>query len=48
MKNGWRGSDVIRHVRTLGAHEKKTTNKQKEGDRFLSHYSALSDAYCSC
>ena len=28
-------------------HTKKKTNKQKQGDRFLSHYSALSDAYCS-
>ena len=31
IKNGWRGSDVIRHVRTLGAHEKKKqTNKDRE------------------
>lgn len=33
IKNGWRGNDVLRHTRTLGAHEKKT-NKQKQGDRF--------------
>ena len=31
IKNGWRGSDVIRHVRTLRAHEKKKqTNKNRE------------------
>ena len=33
IKNGWRGNDVIRHVRTLGAHEKKQqqkTNKNRE------------------
>ena len=41
IKNVWRGSGVIRHVRTLGAHEnKKQQPKQKQGDRFLSHYSA--------
>ena len=28
-------------------HTKKKKQKQKQGDRFLSHYSTLSDAYCS-
>ena len=33
VKNVWRGSDVILHVRTLGAHEKKQTNKQTKTGR---------------